>query len=315
MSDRGDYRSIYCAFWDDPDVHALSDRAYRVLTTLKGTLGAAGIGVVYLGQLAERCGCAPADLEAALLELEQSKPCADHGWIVRDRNVVWIVNALEYEPTLSASNANHRTYVRERLLAPLGRRAVVERFIAYYPAWFPPSDPSPMPLGRVGDGSRSTVQSSPALSSPSRSRSQSTARAADDPPAVVGVIGGESTAAVVLAAAANRGITERWGEQINPIRHNAPKTLEAVEQLARAGVPVAFARDAIYTWCTTTTKGEPPRTLTYFVGHVVDRWHASQEYAAAATSDAKPLAESPAGTVDPYLAAARQLAAKEAAHG
>lgn len=38
MSDRGDYRSFYTAFWDDPDVHGLSDRAYRVLTTLKGTL-------------------------------------------------------------------------------------------------------------------------------------------------------------------------------------------------------------------------------------------------------------------------------------
>src|SRR4051812_19762819 len=96
-NDRGDYSALYRSFWDDEDVHRMSDAAYRVLTTLKGTLPPSGIGVVYASQLAERCGKSSADVEAALVELETPKPGARLGWIVRDRKgsskcVAWIVN-------------------------------------------------------------------------------------------------------------------------------------------------------------------------------------------------------------------------------
>jgi hypothetical protein len=144
MSERGDYRSFYVSFWDDPDVHSLTDRAYRVLTTLKGTLSAAGIGVVYLAQLAERCGGLERDaIEEALLELEVPKPGSDFGWIVRERNVVWIVNALRYEPNLTSNSAKHRTFVRDRLLAPLGNRPIVNNFRRYYIDWFPEGSGNP----------------------------------------------------------------------------------------------------------------------------------------------------------------------------
>lgn len=135
MADRGEYRSFYISFWDDPDEHALSDRAYRVLTTLKGTLPASGIGVVYTAQLAERCRATPKQIEAALVELETPKPGQQLGWIVRERNIVWIVNALRYEPNLYVTNEKHRTFVAKQLL-PLGDRlAIVNQFRRYYIDW------------------------------------------------------------------------------------------------------------------------------------------------------------------------------------
>lgn len=135
MADRGEYRSFYVSFWDDPDVHALSDRAYRVLSTLKGTLPPSGIGVVYAAQLAERCRATPKQIEAALVELEMPKPGQRLGWIVRERNIIWIVNALRYEPNLYVTNEKHRTFVAKQLL-PLGDRLpIVNQFRRYYADW------------------------------------------------------------------------------------------------------------------------------------------------------------------------------------
>lgn len=136
-NDRGDYRSFYVSFWDDPDLHALSDRAYRVLTTLKGVLPATGIGVVYDLQLCQRCRCTPRQLEAAYRELEERKPESRYGWVVRERNLVWIVNGLKYEPTLNPDNtAKHVPFVR-RLVSQLGeRRRILDLYRQHYPEWF-----------------------------------------------------------------------------------------------------------------------------------------------------------------------------------
>lgn len=146
MSDRGEYRSFYVAFADDPDVHTLSDRAYRALTMLKLVLPPIGIGVVYPTQLAEQCGWPVKKLHAALAELETPKPGARYGWIVREGNIVWVVNALRYEHTLAVENVKkHHPYVR-KLLARLGEKpAIVGQFRAYYAAWFPPAPAAPSP--------------------------------------------------------------------------------------------------------------------------------------------------------------------------
>src|SRR5687768_7508863 len=112
MADRGEYRSFYVAFWHSDDTHALSDRAYRVLTTLRGTLGGAGIGVVYPLVLAQQCNCTAGELEPAFRELERVKPGEHLGWIVREGKFVWVVNALEFEPTLSVDNRLHRTHIQ-----------------------------------------------------------------------------------------------------------------------------------------------------------------------------------------------------------
>ena len=114
--------------------------------------------------------------------------------------------------------------------------------------------------------------------------------------AIAGVIG-EPSAALVLVSAANLGIAKRWGEQPSPILPTSGATFEAVDELARNGVPVSFARDAIYTWCMqgagVTSDGRPPRSLRYFVGYVTDRWTQSRALAAASMSGAQLLPPDP----------------------
>lgn len=164
MSDRGDYRPIYRSFWDDPDVHQLDDRPYRVLTTLKGTLPATGIGVVYDLVLCQQCKCTREQLEEALRTLEAPKPGRELGWIVRDRNVVWVVNGLRFEASLSATDRKHRKFV-QRLVQPLPPFSeVVRAFRAHYAEWFV-DEPKPSPnegaskgLPRGSEGSSKGVR-------------------------------------------------------------------------------------------------------------------------------------------------------------
>lgn len=137
MNDRGEYRSLFVAFADDADVHALSGDAFKLLIMLKLTLPVTGIGVVYLSKLCDQVGCDRARLEGLMGELEAAKPGSDYGWIRRERNVVWIVNALRFEPNLAPANAKkHRPYI-QRLAAQLdARMTIVAAFRAHYPEWF-----------------------------------------------------------------------------------------------------------------------------------------------------------------------------------
>lgn len=267
MSDRGDYRSIYCAFWDDADVHTLSHLEYRVLTTLKGTLPASGIGVVYVSQLAERCAAPLEAVEAALSALEKGP-----GWVVRERNVAWIVNALRFEPTLTPTNPKHRTFLL-RLLAPLGLdRPIVRRFQRYYPQWFPDAAPEPSPTYKEGNAEGSDRVSNHSPSLPGTFRSV---------PAPVVREESELDPKALLAAAANRGISERWGEQPSPIRWDHPATAEVLEMITTAKIPVDFARDAIYAAIPKLSLARPPRTLKYFSGIIQDAWIDRQAHADA----------------------------------
>lgn len=95
---------------------------------------------------------------------------------------------------------------------------------------------------------------------------------------------------VLLAAAANRGIHERWGEQLNPIRHDAGASHELAAVLQSAGVSVDFACDAVYTCVKESSSlDHPPKSLKYFRGYILDRWRASEEHERAASSGAKAL--------------------------
>jgi hypothetical protein len=282
VSERGDYRSTYCTFWDDPDVHGLSHLAYRVLTTLKGTLPASGIGIVYTSQLAERCGSVTHDeIAAALSELERAKPGESHGWIVRERNVIWIVNGLRYEPTLTSANGNHRKFLRERLLAPLGEKPqIVAAFRRYYAEWFTGAVPDlpethahgmPIPSERVSD--HNPVQSSPIQS----------VDAADE---ARGVVPGEpELTALYLTIWANAAITERWGEQPNPfIQANSVNLAEA---LVAAGVEPQCARLSIYRQCRESQQGRHPRSVNYFRRGIEEDWQQELARRALAASGEK----------------------------
>lgn len=251
MADRGDYRATYCTFWDDPHVHALSHLAYRVLTTLKGTLPASGIGVVYLSQLAERCNSDTDSVATALAELERPKGPETYGWIVRERNVVWVVNGLRYEPTLTHANRNHRAFLRDRLIAPLGvKPPIVAAFRRYYAEWF--DDSTPIPSETHGD--HSPVQSSPALPSEAKE----------------GVIGEPTLTALYVVIWANKAVTERWGEQPAPYTERAGHEMAAA--LVAAGVEWQTARDSIYRQCRESNQPKPPRGVAYFRNGVLEDW-------------------------------------------
>lgn len=169
---RGDYRPYYVAMADDADVQALSHIAFRVLWVLKQTLPASGIGVVYDAMVQARAGGISADeVRAAYAELEAPKGDDARGWIVRERNVVWLVNGLRHTPSLFPNDPKHRTFIRH-LVAQVGEsRPIVATFKAHYPDWFAADATTPaegLPRGKegAGKGHRSTIRDETATARP-----------------------------------------------------------------------------------------------------------------------------------------------------
>lgn len=136
MTDRGEYRTLFAALADDPDAHALSGDAFKLLIMLKLSLPVTGIGVIYPSKLCDQVGVDRARLDACFAELLAAKPGRDRGWIRRDRNVVWIVKAFAHEPGMTPANKNHLKYIR-KLVAPLDPSSqTVAEFRAVYRVWF-----------------------------------------------------------------------------------------------------------------------------------------------------------------------------------
>jgi hypothetical protein len=136
MSERGSYRSIFCALVDGPDFQAFSPGTKLVFYTLKMTLGPSGIDVVpaLVPTLAERTGADTTSIEKALAALDAA------GWVKRERNVVWIVDGLQYEPALNIkTNSNHRVKIA-RHVNGLPRLAIVDAFRAHYGLGDPPTE-------------------------------------------------------------------------------------------------------------------------------------------------------------------------------
>ncbi len=138
-----------------------------MLLTLKIGMGPAGIEPRYpralLEELAAQTGLSVKDIGAALNELEAG------GWIRREGNVLWIVGQLEYEPSLKASNPNHRASVQQHV-AGLPRLALVGAFIREYAAFFPDADAILMAYPMPSDSHEDTS----GMASPMPSRLQKT---------------------------------------------------------------------------------------------------------------------------------------------
>lgn len=88
-----------------------------------------------------------------------------------------------------------------------------------------------------------------------------------------------------LAASANKGIAEQFGEQPVPLRWDHSGTARAAAALEAASVPLDFAEQALFTISSTRTPdgGRPPRTLNYYADAVIDAWRAEDAYRDAAT--------------------------------
>jgi len=116
-----------------PDFRVLTPHARLTLLVLRvaGQSNIAGIGWGYTEPLVAETGLAPRQIRAALLELEK-KPTPEAPWIYRDGNLVWVRNALRFDPNLTLNNPNHVRAV-QRSVAGLPRSSeIVQRFRDYY---------------------------------------------------------------------------------------------------------------------------------------------------------------------------------------
>jgi hypothetical protein len=137
MSVRGEFRSVPSSRYDRVELHQLSHLAFRVYMTLDGTNGATGMKAVYRSIMSERCGCTPAELDDAYRELQAPLPGRELGWILVDGNVVWVIDRLGEEETISPANEKQRKFVHRLVEGIDQTRAIVRRFKAHYPEWFP----------------------------------------------------------------------------------------------------------------------------------------------------------------------------------
>ena len=157
-NDRGEYRSIHTVLVDSPEFIDLSPAAQLVFFQLKLRLGPSGIAVIPAVEhvLAEATGYHPDTIGDAMGD------AIAKGFLVRERNVLWIRNGLKFEPSRSLTNENHVTSI-VRYIASLPKLKIVKDFADYYDLnieWHTPyHTPSPadgIPNGIPKHGRRKT---------------------------------------------------------------------------------------------------------------------------------------------------------------
>lgn len=303
---RGEYRPFFEAMFHGKDYRRLSPEAKLFLVTLKGLCGAPGIRTwaALAATLAEMTGVPEIKAKKAVKELVSAR------WIEYEDGIVWVVRGLEFEPSISADNPKHRTWL-DRELETLPRVHIVERFRIAYAAWFTPADaqnakgigigypkgyavPSPIPSAEGIDtvcqsSPQSTVHSPPPLP---QSTSKQPVAAGGEPGAIVDEANGDHR--LQLTAAANQGITEQFGEQTRPLNWAAKGAHQLAEALQAAAVPLDFALPCLRHLAASRTPqdGKPPRSLSYFADAVVDAWQSgmARDHAAALQVGAMPSA-------------------------
>lgn len=149
---RGLWRSVFSSMTSHPDFQLLTPPARLTLLILRvgGQSTIAGIGRVYTEPLTAETGLTPRRIRAALAELSE-KPTLEAPWIVRDGNLVWVRNALRFDPNLTLANVNHKQAVQRAVSALPASSEVVQHFRAYYrlPA---EQEDALGPSHQVGDG-------------------------------------------------------------------------------------------------------------------------------------------------------------------
>lgn len=280
MSDRGEYRPWYVAITDDADFQSMAGDVFKLLFVLKMTLPASGIGVIHMLVTAERCGCSVEDLTKRLDILAVPKPDSPRGWIVRDRNIVWIVNGLENEQGLSPNSPHHRTFIVSTL-RPLGEKQIVRDFRAYYAAWFDdiPAVPSAMDepgAERGSDGGLAGVSDHYNQQPTTENREPRTKQVVVD----------ARELSNVLTTRLNQGMRDNpaIGEGYQPVPHGHAPSLAAATDIAAAGVPADFASDRVYIGAKKykpTGRNRQINSLSYLATGVISDWEKEQARVAA----------------------------------
>jgi len=128
---------VFSVLLDDPGFQALSASARHVFLTLRlcAQAGPACIFTFYSAVLCLQTGYKAKAVTRALEELERGQ------WLFRDGPVIWLRNALRYDPYLRLSDDKHRKAV-EKWISGLPRVGLVLSFCDYYQITRPFEDPS-----------------------------------------------------------------------------------------------------------------------------------------------------------------------------
>jgi uncharacterized phage protein (TIGR02220 family) len=144
-NDRGIYRSLYVSIWDDPSFLALNSEAKMALVYLR-TSPLSNMPCIfrcYKEAIREHTGLSDEAVARALETL------CNAGWIKIEGGIVWVRNALKYDPNISLNNSKHVEAVR-KILAGLPKLTIVVDFCAYYgidmPYPIPNREGAPYPM-------------------------------------------------------------------------------------------------------------------------------------------------------------------------
>ena len=149
MAERGDYRAIHTVLLESPEFVDMSPYAQLIWFHLKLRLGPTGIDVIPAAEavLAEATGLPPDAIKEGIADTIRM------GWLMRERNVFWLRNALKFEPSRTLTNDNHRKNVLTHLRG-LPKLKIVNDFADYYELVrpFPDLSPPPSPPKGIPDG-------------------------------------------------------------------------------------------------------------------------------------------------------------------
>jgi hypothetical protein len=279
--DRGEYRSLYVALLDDADFRALDPEARLALITLRLSLGRCGIGPVpgLLSVLSERTGLpiVPPDLLATgphrMLVGEALNALRQAEWIQTEAHVVWVVNALRFEPAMKASNKQHRKHV-QATYASLPRLAIRDRFRDRYAEWF---DGVAEPREGPARGPRS-------------SKAEAEQSKAEHTQSRAGVPAAELAYALSCCVQANHALERRFGGAYKPLVAEVER--EIADAWDRDGVPLLIATETIADRIARykgTAFDRQPRSLRYFDAAVREAAARGQARAHDASSTANPF--------------------------
>ncbi len=142
QDDRGVYRAIYVVLWDDPDFLKLPPDAKLVLLNLRtGPLSNMPcIYRFYREAIREQTGLTEKAVNKSLDTL------CDTLWITVSDNLVWVRNALRYDPSIYLNNPKHIEAIKKVLIG-LPKSKIVIDFCTYYKIDIPYEIPYPIAYG------------------------------------------------------------------------------------------------------------------------------------------------------------------------
>lgn len=125
--EKGTYRSIYSAIWEDPEFQSFGPDMMLVFLSLRTgrECNFPCIFPFYLGTLSERMKLPQEKIDAAFNALIEA------GWIAYERPILWIRKGLRNDPNFVPQNSK-QIYGISNILNSLPKLDIVKEFATYY---------------------------------------------------------------------------------------------------------------------------------------------------------------------------------------